>query len=206
MRARLIVIATMVVVIAGLFAIAHRSEPRAAGHQAGIICQDGQVLAGAITYVNGGRYSIDGAPFVSFNPAFGPIPLSGNARHHLVVTAPDWPTFDDYAGPCVAPTTVPQTTIPQTTQRSTTSSSASTSTTIPQVSTSTIGETTTSRHISTSTIPQTTTPSGSFSVPSTIAVPSSTTRQTTPPTTVRGASTTPSSPQLPQLPVTKFRK
>ena len=148
MRARLIVIATMVVVIAGLFAIAHRSESRAAGHQAGIICQDGQVLVGAITYVNGGKYSIDGAPFVSFNPGFGPIPLSGNARHHLVVTATDWPTFDDYAGPCIE-----QTTVPQTTQRSATSTSTLPSTTIPQVSTSTIGETTTSRHISTSSRP-----------------------------------------------------
>jgi hypothetical protein len=191
MRARLIVIATMVVVIAGLFAIAHRSESRAAGHQAGIICQDGSVLVGAITYVQGGSYSIDGAGWIHFQNGFGPLTLSGNVRHHLVVTAPDWPTFDDYAGPCIVPTTVPQTTTPRsvpTTVADTTTVPSSTST-VPQTSTTTVP----------GTVPQTTTGT----------VPSTTISGTTIPGTVPQTSTTrvevqtTASPNIPALPVTE---
>ncbi len=123
---RLIVLLTSMIV-----AVAACGTPQSidAGHTAGISCGgDGAVHAVGSQY-NGGEYSLNGQPAVSFQGGFN-LSLDGTKTWTITVTANDWPTFTGSAGPCEQPTTT-------TTKPPPPSSTTTTSTTSPPSSTST---------------------------------------------------------------------
>jgi hypothetical protein len=76
--------------------------PIVAGHRASIECtRNGKVNFHADSY-GSGTYSVDGSAPIAFQGGFD-FMLSGLVSHTLTVTADDWPTFSESAGPCKQP-------------------------------------------------------------------------------------------------------
>jgi len=188
------------------------SREISAGHVADIQCEsDGAVHYSASLY-GSGSYSIDGGATVPFQGGFSGT-LPGTSAHTLTITAPDWPTFSQSAGPCVQPTTIPQTAPPTTGAATTTTcpdctintvvitaTTAPTSTTIP---TSTTGPTINTTVITPPPGGTTTTSSSPPGVTTTTCptcVPAATTTTVRPPT---GTSPVPPSPPPGSLPPTR---
>lgn len=153
----------------------------AARHGASITCLGGQVHIVASQYPEGGAYVLDGGTPVPFTGGFALV--LDALQHHIVITAPDWPTFDQSAGPCSEETT---------TTTTTTTTTPATTTTIP--ATTTTAGTTTTIPATTTTVPPTTTEGATTTV-----APVVTTAPTTPPTARPQA---PTPPPVAALPVT----
>lgn len=174
----------------------------AAAHNPHIECvasgpHAGQVHFWATDY-NAGSYRVNSGTTHPFSGAFD-VYLDGTVAEHGVITAPDWPTFDDSRGPCTQPTTTttvrPTTTTtgvpssPPTTAAPSTSSSSAPTTTSPSEPSSTQRSTTSTT---------TSAPPAPSSTPSTgTATPS-----TPGPAASSAPSSPPSAPAVDQLPVT----
>lgn len=168
----------------------------APGHSVSLRCNSaGQVVISATQY-GSGAYSLNGAPAVPFTGGFNLV-LSGTSAQHIVVTADDWPTFDQTLGPCEQPTT---STIPRTTAEQTTTTEdkcpnddcipntvAATTTTVAPTTSATVATTTT---VASSTSTSTTTPPSTSPATSTSSSVSPTTAPSSSSTTTPGVPTT----------------
>jgi hypothetical protein len=91
-------------VMLGLVAACGQQSDIGPGHSASISCgRDGQVHISVSNYGEAVRV-VDGGIEQPFHGGFT-MELSGTSRHTIVITADDWPTFNESAGPCVQPTT-----------------------------------------------------------------------------------------------------
>lgn len=155
----------------------------AAAHNASLACQaDGRIKFTADSY-GAGSWSVNGGSPHTFSGGFT-VFLPGDTAVRGVIVAPDWPRFDQTAGPCVQPTTTTvrattttaaaatTTSARSTTSTSTTTAPSSPSTTAP--STSSTPTTTRETPTSTSTTPPTSAPSSASSAPSLSVAPGST--------------------------------
>jgi hypothetical protein len=183
--------------VVALAALAACGAPQdlAAGHSASIGCgADGNVHVSATQY-NAASYSIDGGAPVAFTGGFS-LTLSGTA-HTVKITADDWPTFLETAGPCEQPTT--------TTVKVTTTTAAATTTTIDRCppedepcTPGTVNVTTTTGPATSTTAPATTTTgppgatttTGPSTTTTTTTAPPGVTTTTLPPTFTFGAAAT----------------
>ena len=191
---------SLLIIVALLgFASCGQQQQLGVGHNSGISCNSGgQVVVSASNYGQA-KYSLNGAPDVSFTGGFSLV-LNGNSAQHVVITADDWPTQDLTAGPCVQPTT-------STTKVTVPDSTTTTSTICVDCVPNTVRDnpTTTTTTICVDCIPtqNSTIPS---STTTTSSVPDGTTTTTCPlcgttttTTTIRGVTTTTTVPGIPTV-------